>query len=333
MSTMKRAAAAALAALALILASPSAAFALGAGDVWSETVAVSGKPDVAGKEAGRKLKEACRGRQPDLLLAFQFKWTFKTDEERQQVLDGVAESFDRKLIYGHQTGPLNATGGKGGNVGLMALGGVQTSVVNAKIEKGMESEALKTLAEGLKGPYLQAAGKGRLVLLLGSHSGIAKPKEILDAFQNALGKDAPLFGPGSPADAHFFQGALQEKGLTAILVSGNFSCDFAMEESVRENEKILESAAKAMATAIGPRKDNVAAIFVASCEKRGHSMKDGKAEIVPVAEAAGTTSAPLLFIWNYGSEIAIPKTGDAAVVGLSHINVCVIRRGESHGGK
>src|SRR5574341_919524 len=92
--------------------------------VWAETAAVSAKADVAGKEVGRKLKEACAGRTPNLVLVFQFKWTFKSDEERQQVLDGVAESFDRKTIFGHQTGPLNGTGGKAGNVGAIALGGV-----------------------------------------------------------------------------------------------------------------------------------------------------------------------------------------------------------------
>src|SRR5436190_7058371 len=142
------------AALAMLVPPPSEA------QVWSETVAVSAKADVAGKEAGRKLKEACAGRTPDLVLVFQFKWTFKSDEERQQVLDGVAESFDRKLIFGHQTGPLNGTGGKGGNVGLMALGGVESTMVHSTLEKGKENEALKTLAEGLKDPYLKAAGKG-----------------------------------------------------------------------------------------------------------------------------------------------------------------------------
>jgi hypothetical protein len=304
--------------------------------VWSETVAVSGKPDVAGKEAGKKLKEACRGRQPDLVLVFQFKWAFKSDEERRQILDGVAESFDKKLICGHQTGPLNGTGGKGGTVGLMALGGVQSTVAHAKIEKGMEGDALKTLAEGLKVPYLQAAGKGRLVLLLGSHAGVAKPKEILDAFQNALGKEAPLFGPGSTADAHFFQGDLRERALTAILLAGNFTVDFALEESALTNEMILESAGKAMAAAIGEKKDDIAAILVASFEKRGHSMeatKEGKTEITRVAAAASTTSAPLLFVWDYGSEIAFPKAGEPAVVGKNHIKVCVIRKAEPQTGK
>lgn len=315
------------AALSMLVPSP------GEAQVWSETVAVSGKADVAGKEAGRKLKEACTGRKPELVLVFQFKWTFKSDEERQQVLDGVAESFDKKLIYGISVGPLNGTDGKGGNVGVMALGGVQATPVHATIEKGKEGEALKTLAEGLKGPYVQASGKGRLVLILGSHSSIARPKAILDAFQDALGKEAPLFGPGSPADAHFFQGDLQDKSLTAILLTGSFTCDFAMEESARENDPILESAAKAMATALGGKTDNVAAILVASCEKRGHSMKNGKTEITPVAEAVKATSAPLLFIWNYGSEIAIPRTGESAVVGQSHINVCVIRRSGPASGK
>src|SRR5262245_28752983 len=115
----------------------------GEAQVWAETAAVSGKAEVAGKEAGRKLKEACAGRTPDLVLVFQFKWTFKSDEERQQVLDGVAESFDRKTIYGHSTGPVNATGGKGGNVGVIALGGVQSTVVHSALEKGKESESLK----------------------------------------------------------------------------------------------------------------------------------------------------------------------------------------------
>ena len=312
---------------ALLMIAPSN----GMAQVWSETAAVSAKPDVAGKEAGRKLKEACAGRAPNLVLVFQFKWSFKSDEERQQVLDGVAESFDRKAIYGMSMGPLNASGGKGGNVGVMALGGVQTTVVHSTLEKGKEAESLKTLAEGLKGPYLQAAGKGRLVLILGSHGNIAKPKEILEAFQGALGKDAPLFGPGTPAEAHFHQGSLQERALTAILLTGNFTCDFAMEESALTSEPILESAGKAMASAIGEKKDNIAAILVASSEKRGHSMeksKEGKAEITPVAAAAATTSAPLLFVWNYGSEIAVPKAGQPAVVGKSHLNVCVIRKGE-----
>jgi hypothetical protein len=89
---------------------------------------------------------------------------------------------------------------------------------------------------------------------------------------------------------------------------------------------ILESAGKAMASAIGEKKDNIAAILVASFEKRGHSLKEGKTEITPVAAAAATTSAPLLFLWNYGSEIAIPKAGEPARVGKSHVNVCVIRK-------
>jgi hypothetical protein len=311
------------AALVLMVPSPAQA------QVWSETAAVSAKADVAGKEAGRKLKEACAGRTPNLVLVFQFKWTFKSDEERQQVLDGVAESFDRKTIYGMSVGPLNATGGKGGNVGVMALGGVQSTPVHSTFEKGKENESLKTLAEGLKGPYLQAAGKGRPVLLLGSHSSIAKPKEILEAFQSALGKDVPLFAPGTPAEGHFYQGALQERALTAILLTGNFTCDFAMEESALTNEPILESAGKAMASAIGEKKDNIAAILVASFEKRGHSMKEGKTEITPVAAAAATTSAPLLFIWAYGSEIAVPKAGGPAMLGKYHLNVCVIRAASS----
>src|SRR5947207_5863386 len=94
------------AALAMFVPSPREA------QVWSETAVVSAKADVAGKEAGRKLKEACAGRTPNLLLVFQFKWTFKSDEERQQVLDGVPESFDRKLICGHHTGPPTGRGGK-----------------------------------------------------------------------------------------------------------------------------------------------------------------------------------------------------------------------------
>jgi hypothetical protein len=294
--------------------------------VWAETAAVSAKADVAGKEAGRKLKEACAGRTPSLVLVFQFKWTFKSDEERQQVLDGVAESFDRKTLYGISTGPLNATGGTTGNVGVIALGGIESIPVHSNLEKGKEGESLKTLAEGLKAPFLQAAGKGRLVLLLGSHPSLARPADILEAFQGALGKDAPLFGPGTPAEAHFFQGSLRERALTAILVTGNFTCDFAMEESPLTNEMILESAGKAMASAIGEKKDNIAAILVASFEKRGHSLKEGKTEITPVAAAAATTSAPLLFLWNYGSEIAIPKAGEPARVGKSHVNVCVIRK-------
>jgi hypothetical protein len=60
-------------------------------------------PTSRARKPGRNLKEACRGRQPDLVLVFQFKWAFKSDEERRQVLDGVAESFDQKLICGHQT--------------------------------------------------------------------------------------------------------------------------------------------------------------------------------------------------------------------------------------
>jgi hypothetical protein len=160
----------------------------------------------------------------------------------------------------------------------MALGGVQSTVAHAKIEKGMEGDALKTLAEGLKGPYLQAAGKGRLVLLLGSHAGVAKPKEILDAFQNALGKEAPLFGPGSTADAHFFQGALRKSRSRRSCWAGNFTVYFAMEESALTNEMILESAGKAMASAIGEKKDDIAAILVASFEKRGHSMEATKRE-------------------------------------------------------
>ncbi|MBI5723271.1 MAG: hypothetical protein HZA50_04885 [Planctomycetes bacterium] len=306
-----------------------------AGDVWSATAAANGKPADVGKDIGKKLKDACKDRKPDIILIFQFLWTFKTDEERKQVLDGVAESFDKKIIYGQSTGPISDSNGSG-SVVAMALGGVQQTPVNAKIEAGKEGEAYKTLAEGLKAPYTAAAGKGRLVLILGACEKTTKAKSIVDVFQGALGKDVPLFGPGSPGVSHFYQGDVQEKGLTAVLLTGNFTCDFIMTEAPpgekagsQDPVKIVESSEKGIATVIGDKKDNIAAILAASFTTRGHTIEHekGKKEEVAVSEAAKAVSSPLLFIWDYTCEIAIPRTGEPAVGTTgNHFIACVIRK-------
>jgi len=320
---------------------PSAA-ATAAGDVWAASFSTYGQPATVGKTVGEKLQELCKGRKPSLVLVFQFLWTFPSDQERQLALDAMAESFDKKTIYGISVGPLcDLAGAESQNMGAMALGGdIQPTAVNVKVEKGKENEAYKTLAEGLQGPYTQAAGKGRLILILGACDKTTSSRAIVDTFQNVLGKDVQLFGPGTPGTSHFFQGEVQENALTAVLLTGNFTCDFAtalapMEEGGHlDTDKILASAKEAMAVALGDKKDDVAAILAASYTTRGHSIKDRtKKEEIPVTQAARETTGALMFVWDYGSEIAHPKTGDPAVATKGHIAVCVIRKAAPQSGK
>jgi hypothetical protein len=323
------------------------------GEVWAATGLNGGGPDLVaiGRAAGRKAKEACKDRKPDLVLYFDFGWASKDDEGKKAILDGVAESFDRKQIYGC------AIHGGGysrdlsiGYVCVLALGGVKTTCVKvAATERGKEEDSYATLANSLKAAYTEAAGKGRLILLMGSCSPAANGQKIVDAFTNVLGKDVPIFGTVTAAvpgwdkknfnwRTQYFQGDMLRETVVAILITGDFTCDFAMAEAspipkdanAQDPDEVVKSASKAAATALGEKKDNVALMLVESCFTRGHSLQKAGKDTNEVKALCRDVQSPFLLVWNEG-EIGHPASGEPPVAKTNQIGVCVIRRADPAG--
>lgn len=318
---------------------PAPGKAIATSGVWAASVAVTGSSKNPAREAGLALSSICAGRSPDLVLFFQFlRWPPGADRERKQTIDELAESFEKPRIFGIATGPVCATDGTSGRLGILALGGVQHSTVTVRIEPGKETEAYAEMAARLKEPYAKAKDSGRLILILGSCEKLTKAEGIVSALQGALGKDAPLFGPGTPETTHIAAGNQEQNALTAILVTGDFRCDFAMHEAQPNTgewknhpERFTNSAREGMDAAIGNKKDDIAAILVASFTNRGHTIEHTPGTIKeegPIAEAARATTGALLFGWDYTAEIGIPKTGEPAIASIgNHFKACVIRKG------
>jgi hypothetical protein len=288
-----------------------------------------------GKDVGKKLKDACKDRKPDLVLVFDFGCNFKDPMVNKGVVDGVAEHFDKKTIYGSSIHGYEITNSSSvAMAGALALGGIKATPVKVALEKGKEEAAYTTLAESLKSPYTEAAGKGRLIFIFGECVPRTNNEKIVDAFTKTLGKDVCLFGsptPGAP-HAQYFQGELLTGNLTAILITGDFTCGFAMADASpakkgdqrQDNDKIVESAEKALKTAMGDKKDNAVLVFLTNCYTRCHSAK-GDCATREYKAITKDVTAPLLGIMS-DLDIGHPATGEPAAAKEDQINVCVIFR-------
>ena len=307
-------------------------------DIWAATIAPHGNPTVAVKDAGVQLKEACKERKPDLVLLFDYRSVVRTAEDKMTIVNGLAESFDRNCIYGATVhGYMKDNTSHGENIGVIALGGIKLTPVKVALEAGKEEASYTALAESLKAPYAEAKDKGRLVLIFGECVPRTNNEKIMSAFTTALGKDVQLFGSPSPfASFTYYQGELLNNNLVAILITGDFTCNFAMADAspvkvgnqYQEPDKIVESAAMAMKSAVGDKKESAALIFVAYSFTRDHSMgkmrekrPTGPADL-DKAVRDGLT-APLMTIMD-DLEIGHPATGEPAVAKEDQFSVCVI---------
>jgi hypothetical protein len=100
-------------------------------------------------------------------------------------------------------------------------------------------------------------------------------------------KDVFLFGSPAPEEGfQYYQGELVNGNLMAILITGDFTCSFAMADAspARKGDqgqgpdKIVKSAEEVMKAAAGDKKDGAALIFVTHCFTRNHSLANGKAK-------------------------------------------------------
>ena len=122
----------------------------------------------------------------------------------------------------------------------------------------------------------------------------------------------------------------------AILITGDFNCSFAMADAApvkvgdqhQEPDKIVESAGKAMKSAVGDKKDSAALIFITYSFTRDHSlgkMRDKRPTGAADEDLAirGGVKASLFTIGD-DLEIGHPATGEPAAAKEDQINVCVI---------
>lgn len=313
--------------------------------IWAVTASVNGKdPAAMGKEVGQKIKEACKGRKPDLILVFDCAWKgIKTVEDKKAAIDGLAESLDKKLIYGltsHGSVFTETSKGSGDSLAVMAMGGVKITASQVTPEKDKEEAAYATLAEAMKTPYTDAAGKGRLILLFGSCLPAADGQKIVDAFVKTIGKEAPIFGSvttsaiASPEWCEFSQGEVLKNSVVAVLVTGDFACSFSMAEASpvdpkkrneQDPDKVIESTQKAAKAALGDKKDDVAVTLVETSFTRFHSLLKIKSSGKEMKTLVEMLPAPIIGLGGEG-EVGKPSADEPPVAKIDQIGICVIRK-------
>ena len=288
----------------------------------------------AGKEIGQNLKEGCKGHKPDFIFVSSFAWGVKGAENNQGILDGVAESFDKKILYGFTNHGNFSQKRKRECVGVLALGGdIKTTTAKVALRKGEAEAAYTVLAEALEAQYIKAAGKGRLILLLGPYPPGTSGQQVMNGFANVLGKDVQIFGTMTPfrePEEFFFQcfqGEVLQNNLVAILLTGEFTCSFAMGEATPESpEKVIASAETAIVTAIGKeKKDDAILMLLDDSVGRIHYMEKTKQKAEEVKTLTQTTQIPI-FGWCGNIQVGHPVAGVPPVAKINQISVCVIRK-------
>jgi len=290
------------------------------GEVWCVAgTSTSTDPRQAGRSAAQKAREAMGDRKPGLVLVYD---AFGK-ENKQVVLDILAETFDRQIIYGCGAREA-AIGPDTSNASLVVAvfgGDIQVASAKAAVAGNKWSDVGKALGEGLKSAYEGAAkAKGRVVLLY--FDGNGDGNQILTGLTEALGKDARIAG-GAQGPVSF-QGKVAAPGAVALVLSGEFTCGFGMGtghlgehgKETHKPEDILRSATEAASAAVGKTSD-VIALIVASCISR---RDVGDAELKTLKQVC---DAPIVGFWAEG-ETGCAAPDKPASTKSYHISICAL---------
>jgi len=293
-------------------------------EVWCVAgTSTSNDAKQATRIAMQKAREALGDRKPALVLVFD---AFSKDK-KAVMLDTLAESFDKQLIYG--CGARDAAIGPdtgGATVVVSVFGGdIQVTPVSAALNGAKWEDAGKTLGTGLKTAYADAAkAKGRVVLMY-FDGGESSGTQLIKGLTGELGADARIFGGAQGPTS--FHGALQPPGAFALLLSGEFTCGFAtgtghLGEKGKETdapEDILRSAKEAAVKAVGDSNSDTIALLVTDCISR--RAGGGADELKKIKEA---TSAPIVGFWAE-AETGCDAPDQPAQTHSFYITACALR--------
>lgn len=234
----------------------------------------------AGAEAAAQAKAAWGKGTPKIVIVFAARSLVK-----QELVDGVAQHFDKTLIFGCEGYSPVTTVGNFAELGhtiphgvaVLALGGdVSITVASEPVVAGPDKKAAFTasgekLGAGLK-DAVAAAKQSRIVLSFGNqHVGDNQP--FMDGFYKGTGVVIPVVGAaaGGQGSKEIVKGEIVTGVNVAVLLAGNFKLGVGIAGG---SEKLAAKAADAFTSATKEHGAKPIVAFVFDCGgRRGNMFK------------------------------------------------------------
>lgn len=272
-------------------------------------------PKLAGEEAAKKAKDGFGGKDAGIVVVFSAR-----RQLCQELVDGVASVFDKKLVYGCEGySPVSLDGNfaeqghdirKG--VAVMAIGGnVKITSASARIEKSEDRKkdfeaGGKRIGEQLKSAVDMDA-KGKVMVTFGNqHAG--DNERFVAGLTGVIGHGVPVVGAAAGGDGakEIVKGEIVSGVNIAVVLAGDFNVGVGLAggggDLVAKTEESMTAALKAAGgrPVIG---------MVFDCGgRRGELVKQQKiaAEYEVMKKLAGTTA---IIGFYGGGEIGTPAVG------------------------
>ena len=234
----------------------------------------------AGAEAAAQAKAAWGEGTPKIVIVFAARSLVK-----QELVDGIAQHFDKALIYGCEGYSPVTTAGNFAELGhtiptgvaVLALGGDVTvvaaseSVVAGPDKKAAFTASGEKLGATLKGA-VEAAKQSRIVLSFGNqHVGDNQP--FMDGFYRGTGVVLPVVGAaaGGQGSKEIVKGEIVAGVNVAILLAGNFKMGVGLAGG---NDNLAAKAEDAFTSATKEFGTKPVVAFVFDCGgRRGNMFK------------------------------------------------------------
>ena len=237
----------------------------------------------AGDEAAKQAKADLKGAKADVVLVFDCV------NNKQAMLDAVGRHFDAKTIYGCSAYNAITQVSPSGTVGVLALAGVHADAAIAPVEGKSGHEACgKKIGEALKGAAARNKDHGQLLVLIGdAHYPINQ--KLVNGVCGVLGQKFPISGGAAKGGLTYYQGKVHKKSNLGLLISGEFTCSFAIKKAkTTKPMDVVNAAGEAFAKAVSGKKDKLQMVFAFDCGGRRGQMKDKRPlEVVQMKQAAG----------------------------------------------
>ena len=272
------------------LAVPAAAMTIGVGHSELKDAAK------AGEEAATQAKAALKDAKANVVLVFDC--VGGGPKGKQAMLDAVAKRFDASIIYGCSAYNAITRVSPSGTVGVLALGGVHVDAALSNLDGGHEACG-ERIGEALKGAAEKTKDRGQLLVLIGDcHFPINQ--KLINGVCAVLGEKFPISGGAAQGGLTYCKGKVHTKSNLGLLISGEFTCGFAIKKAkTTKPMDVVNAAGDAFGRAIGDGKDKLLMVFAFDCGGRRGQMKDKRPlEVVQMKAAAG--AVPIFGFYGSG---------------------------------
>lgn len=248
----------------------------------------------AGDEAAMQAKSALKGKKAEVVIVFDCV------KDKQAMLDAVAKHFEAKKIYGCSAYNAITHVGPAGTVGVLALTGVHADAAIFPLEGKKGHEACgKLIGEALKPAVAKNKDHGQLLVLIGDAHYPVNQK-LIDGVCGVLGKTFPISGGAAKGGLTYYQGKVHKKSNLGLLISGDFTCGFAIKKAkTTKPMDVVNAAGEAFSKAVAGKKDKLQMVFAFDCGGRRGQMKDKRPlEVEQMKAAAG--AVPIFGFYGSG---------------------------------